>query len=224
MATLGVVLVLAGLIGLVRPAVLRLRNRKMAVAVLVAGLVITTIAGSQSEGQPPATTPPAPQQAEGEPEQAPPEQEPEQQAEQGEAQDQGQEEQRQEAAADLAEQVLATIGTAPNDDSTGGVGAKLEGEGHVLLGYRFFPVGISELDREIGVDLAPKLREAFEKHAELQKLTVNLYLPYQDVYGNESWELTMRFVFDRDLYQKINWANFQRQDLLKVVKDLERLK
>ena len=222
MATVGVLLVLAGIVGLIRPALLRLPGRKAALAVLVVGFIITTVAGAQGGGEQQATTPPKQEQAGGgQQAAAPPKQE---QKPGSEGQAQSQEKKQEQVAPDLAQQVLATIGTAPNDDSSGGVSAKLEGDGHVLLGYRFFPVGISELDREIGVDLAPKLREAFEKHPELQKLTVNLYLPYQDVYGNESWELAMRFVFDRELYGKINWENFTRQNLLKVVKDLERLK
>ncbi|HEY8414835.1 MAG TPA: hypothetical protein VIK99_03585 [Thermaerobacter sp.] len=202
-ATVGVLITLAGIIGLIRPGWLRLGSRKAALAVLIAGLVVVTVAGARS-----GSTEPAPGSASSSTEQPAP----------------SDSAASQRPQPDLAQQVLATIGTAKDEDDSGAVSAKLEGEGHVLLGYHFFPVGVSELDREIGVLLTPKLKTAFEKHPELQRLTVHLYLPYQDAYGNRSWELAMRFVFDRDLYGKINWDNFVRQDLLKVVKDLERLK
>lgn len=132
--------------------------------------------------------------------------------------------QAKQQAPDLAQQVLATIGTAPNDESSGAVSAKLEGKGRVLLGYRHYPLKAENIDREIGAILTSKLRRAFEKHPDLQAVTVNVYAPYQDQYGNVTWEKYVTFTFDRELYGKINWDNFVHQNLLNVVKDLQRHK
>lgn len=132
-----------------------------------------------------------------------------------------QQQEGQQQAADLAQQVLAAIGTAPNDESSGAVSAKLEGKGRVLLGYRHYPLSAENINNEIGMMLAPKLRKVFEKHSDLQAVIVNVYAPFQDQYGNVTWEKYVTFTFDRELYEKINWQNFITKNLLQVAKDVK---
>lgn len=129
--------------------------------------------------------------------------------------------QAKQQATDVAQQVLAAIGTAPDDQSSGAVSAKLEGKGRVLLGYRHYPLSAKNINNEIGIMLAPKLRKAFEQHSDLQAVTVNVYAPFQDQYGNTTWEKYVTFTFDRELYEKINWDNFPTRNLLQVAKDVE---
>ncbi|ADU50187.1 hypothetical protein Tmar_0062 [Thermaerobacter marianensis DSM 12885] len=121
------------------------------------------------------------------------------------------------ASGDLAQQVVASLGKQEGDESSGAVSAKLVGDGHIQVEYRFYPLGAVDVERELGVHLSPKLRKVFRDHADLQRLDMQVYLPYDDGYGNTTWKPAFSFAFDRNLYEKINWDNFVPQNLLDVV-------
>jgi len=124
------------------------------------------------------------------------------------------------ASGDLAQQVVASLGKQEGDESSGAVSAKLVEDGHVRVVYRFYPLGAFGLKKELGVHLTPKLRDLFRDNPDLDRLDVEVQLPYDDDYGNITWEKAMSFTFDRQLFEKINWDNFTPQNLLRVVKDL----
>ncbi len=77
-----------------------------------------------------------------------------------------------------------------------------------VIDYRYYPVGISSLKKEICIHFTPKIKELYEANKNLDKIMFSIYLPYRDTYGNETWKATARFTMTRKIYSKINWDNF----------------
>lgn len=69
MATIGALTFIAGVLGLIKPSLLRMPNRKIAAVVLVIGFVITAAAGANSSNQQATNPQPAQQPAQQQPQQ-----------------------------------------------------------------------------------------------------------------------------------------------------------
>lgn len=90
----------------------------------------------------------------------------------------------------------------------------------LFVDYRFYPVGISSIRKELGIQLASKIRKLYENESQIDTVIFNVYLPYQDKYGNEFWKPTAGFTMTRSIFDKINWNNFLTSNLLDIAEDV----
>lgn len=86
--------------------------------------------------------------------------------------------------------------------------------------YDFFPLGLFKYEEELGVKLMPKIEKLYKKHAEIESASILIRGPFQDKYGNITWEPVVSFEFTRDIFNRINWDRFLEKDLLKVAKNV----
>jgi len=69
--------------------------------------------------------------------------------------------------------------------------------------------------------LASKIKEVYKKHIEIDNIIIQIASPFKDKYGNITWRQTGSFEFSRGLNNRINWSNFNSQDLLKVTEKVK---
>ena len=89
------------------------------------------------------------------------------------------------------------------------------------IDYRFFPLGLFlKYEGELGVKLAPNIKKLYKTDDQIMNLSIDVISPFQDKYGNMTWELVVSFEFTRDIFNRINWSRFLESDLLKVAENV----
>jgi hypothetical protein len=86
--------------------------------------------------------------------------------------------------------------------------------------YDLFPLGLFKYEDELGMKLMPKIKKLYQKHAEIENVIILIRGPFQDRYGNMTWEPVVSFEFTRDVLNQINWSRFFNKDLLKVAENV----
>lgn len=118
---------------------------------------------------------------------------------------------------------IATIFDVYKGGSNSGVTGYEYKENTLNIAYNLYPIGISEIDDEIGILLAKKFKKLYQKRPNIDSITFYISLPYSNAYGDIQWRLYMSFNIDRNLItNKINWDNFNSQNFLKVVYNLKK--
>lgn len=90
-----------------------------------------------------------------------------------------------------------------------------------IIHYNFYPRGKSEYEKELGLELASKLKKLFEKDERIGNVFVTIFGLFTDTYGNTGWKPVLYFEFDRETFNSISWNRLIKQDLLEVVKNLK---
>ncbi|MCK9327260.1 MAG: hypothetical protein M0P69_17340 [Bacteroidales bacterium] len=85
--------------------------------------------------------------------------------------------------------------------------------------YQYYPLG-KDLKREIGVNMASKIKKLYETVPEIDETVFTIQLPYQDKYGNTTWKKSIQFTFTRDIYEKVNWDDFTDNRLLDIAENI----
>jgi len=116
---------------------------------------------------------------------------------------------------------ISTIFGVYKDGKGSGVVGYEYKDGILNISYYMYPIGISEIDSEIGMNLAEKFRKLYAKRDNIDAISFYISLPYQNAYGNVQWRLYASFDINRELINKINWDNFYPQDFIKVVHNLK---
>lgn len=93
-----------------------------------------------------------------------------------------------------------------------------EETGALTIAYKHTPWDeTSVYQDELGFAVGDKLRRTFEKLDEVRSITVIGYAPLlTDNLGNYEWVPRVRFVLTREMYEKINWDNFDPSNLFDV--------
>ncbi len=104
------------------------------------------------------------------------------------------------------------------DDSDGIVEVAFS-EAKMNMVYQYYPLG-KDLKKEIGVNMASKIKKLYKTVPEVDEAVFIVQLPYEDKYGNTTWKKSIRFSFTRNLYEKINWKDFLNSRLLDVVENI----
>lgn len=117
-------------------------------------------------------------------------------------------------------QIKTVLGTPKGDSDSGVVGLQYLPP-NVTVDYHLYPSGLTSYPEEIGIELAPKVKQLFTKDASIEKLTFNVIFPYQDRYGNITWRPYCSFSITKQTYNRINWDNFASQDLLSVAEGVQ---
>lgn len=130
------------------------------------------------------------------------------------------EEMAKKETAKVKDSIKKIFGVAKKPDDSGIVRIYYT-ETHCSIDYRFFPLGLFfKYEGELGVKLAPKIKKLYKTDAQIMTLSVDVISPFQDKYGNMTWELVVSFEFPRYIFNRINWSRFLDNNLLKVAENV----
>ncbi len=115
------------------------------------------------------------------------------------------------------------FGTPQKADDSGLVKFQMSSDTDAIIEYRLFPVGISNVKKEIGILLTPKIKSLYDQ-VQLNEVTFIVYCPYQDNYGNITWKPNVSFTTTREIFEKINLDNFEKDKLFLVAKEVEHFR
>jgi len=90
--------------------------------------------------------------------------------------------------------------------------------------YRYYPIGIGSLSSEIASILSNRLQRLYDSSNLFDHVRLGLYLPFSDNYGNITWDHAALIVMSRATYNKINWENFDTENLWNVADEVSREK
>lgn len=65
------------------------------------------------------------------------------------------------------------------------------------------------------------IKTIYSKNNQINQISVYTYLLSPDLYGNTGKEPCYSFDFDRNLYQRINWANFQSNNIKRITSNFK---
>lgn len=63
------------------------------------------------------------------------------------------------------------------------------------------------------------IKNLYDLNNKMDQIHIISYLLTTDLYGNEIKSFCYSFNFNRQLYQKINWKNFQSNNIVKIAPD-----
>lgn len=87
-----------------------------------------------------------------------------------------------------------------------------------LISYHFYLEELSEFDREIGIELAPKIKEFYKKVKEADRVAFRIYVPRMAEFP---WKPYVFFVVTRKLIEETDWTELLDAGLLEVVMDVK---
>lgn len=108
----------------------------------------------------------------------------------------------------------------PKGTESSGVAKIIYSESDSAIHYNFYPVGLFKYEDELGVELASKIRRLYEVGGKFNSIVFLIRGLFQDKYGKSQWLPILSLEFTRPIYNRINWDNFIKQDLLKVAKNV----
>jgi hypothetical protein len=100
------------------------------------------------------------------------------------------------------------------EDTTSGVIDVGQTDNGILISYHFYVEDLSDFEREIGLDLAPKIKEFYKKIEEADKVDFTIYVPQMD---ESLWRPYVSFEVTRKLIDETDWTRFLDTELLEVV-------
>lgn len=125
------------------------------------------------------------------------------------------------APPDPAKRAQAVFGVAKGNRDSGLVQVTIA-ENEAVLHYRFFPAGLAEFEKELGVDLAPKLRRFFREVKAVRYATVLVLAPYE-AGGSIAWMPKLSFQIAGSSLAEAG-ADFQDSMLLSLAYGIERFR
>ncbi len=90
--------------------------------------------------------------------------------------------------------------------------------------YNLYPLKGSNYNAELGIKLTQKIKKMYSDKIDVDKIQFTCNGPVEDKYGNITWKPIISFQVNRDIFEKINWDNFQDSNLINVVNDVKQLK
>jgi len=92
-----------------------------------------------------------------------------------------------------------------------------------LLRYRVYPAHINSVERAIGFQVAPKLRELYATEPSFQTLHWEILLPYENENDQLIWKDAVKFSTDRRLLDTIKNKHYDDGIFLKSVEDFVQM-
>jgi len=112
---------------------------------------------------------------------------------------------------DIAIEVLGT----PSDNEDSGIISADYISSTLMVEYHFYPLGLFALEEEASNKLAPMFKKVFE-YSTANEIKVKALCPFEDKYGNTSWEHVLSLDITRSSFQKINWDNMADTEFYKA--------
>jgi hypothetical protein len=123
----------------------------------------------------------------------------------------------------LQSSIMQIFGTPKNSDDSG-VTKVIPGQTDCVIHYKYFPLGLFGYEKELGINLAPKIKEFYRKDNRAQNVKYMILGPFDDAYGKRKWDPVVSFEFTRGIFNRINWSNFSETNLLTVASNVTWLR
>jgi len=115
----------------------------------------------------------------------------------------------------LQSSINQIFGVPKNGEDSGAIKV-IPGQNICIIHYRYFPLGLFGFEKELGIELAPKIHEFYKTDNRAQNVKFIILGPFDDVYGKRKWDTVVSFEFTRGIYNRINWSIFSETNLLTV--------
>ena len=90
----------------------------------------------------------------------------------------------------------------PKNILDSGVASAKYSEHGSTINYNFFAFDYTDFDKELGNDLAPRIKEIYKSLNTFNRITFNIFLPFIKR-NNFWWKHVLTFDFDREIFEKI---------------------
>jgi hypothetical protein len=113
------------------------------------------------------------------------------------------------------DEIKSVLGTAKADVS--GVVDVTNGEGEVIVTYRYFDVDRDNYETDFASEMAPKIQLLYKRYKALDR--IHLQITANDPLNADVWKSFAEFTVDRKTVEEIHWTGFLARYLLdKVLK------
>jgi hypothetical protein len=129
---------------------------------------------------------------------------------------------KEETAAPAAEvvdlaAVSAVLGRA--EDQTSGLFDLDQADGELQISYHFYTDQMSEINDDIGVEMAPKIRELYRTFKTIDRIVFSVQVAHPT--SLQEWKPYCSFATTRKLIEETDWTNLLAADFFKVVLELK---
>jgi hypothetical protein len=115
-------------------------------------------------------------------------------------------------------QTLSTIlGKAEADHS--GIFDLTKGDNELWIVYHFYTPEMSDIDDDIGVEMAPKIEELYKKFKDIDRTVFVVQVSHPD--SPLEWEPYCSFVMTRKVAKETDWGNLLAAELFKICQDIQ---
>jgi len=112
--------------------------------------------------------------------------------------------------------VASVLGKAEADHS--GAFDMTIGDNELWIVYHFYTPEIQDIDDDIGVDMAPKIKELYKTFKTLDRVVFVVHVSHPD--SIPEWKPYCAFVMTRKVIKETNWTDLLDRDFFKVVQEL----
>lgn len=109
------------------------------------------------------------------------------------------------------------FGEARDDNS--GIYDAVSNDNELSLSYRFYTREVSDIDDDIGLELAPKIEQLYTKFRTPDRVVFGIYVSHPETPGQ--WKPYCSFVVTREIIKKSEWTTLLAKDFFKFVLDLK---
>jgi hypothetical protein len=89
----------------------------------------------------------------------------------------------------------------------------------IIISYQFYPAVTEEADKEIGYDLAPKIKQFYDKHKNVDQVAFVIHIPESGEYGQLKKHVS--FEVTREIVREMSWPEETfREEFFKAVKNV----
>lgn len=120
------------------------------------------------------------------------------------------------------EAIENSLGLYGKDRGIGVVNIK-QNQSKYIVTYNLQPTSQKNFLIDVGLIISGGMEKIYKSNNKVDYINFIINEPFKDDYGNVTWKSVLSFDVDRNLYNKINWDNFDKRYLLKVVYDIKTL-
>ena len=122
------------------------------------------------------------------------------------------------APEEISVQSLATVlGKAEAEHS--GIFDLTKGNDELWIIYHFYTPEMSDIDDDIGVEMAPKIQELYKKFKDIDRTVFVVQVSHPD--SPLEWQPYCSFVMTRKVVRETDWGNLLAAELFKICQDIQ---
>jgi hypothetical protein len=92
-------------------------------------------------------------------------------------------------------------------------------DNQILVSYRFIPKDVANIDKELGLELAPKIQQFFRRFKTIDRITFGIYIPR--VAGQPEFKPYVSFDVTRKLMNETVLLDLLASEILRVAENVK---
>ena len=104
-------------------------------------------------------------------------------------------------------------------DAESGIYDAIFSDNELFISYRFYTTEASEIDDDIGLELAPRIEKFYNTFKSPDRIVFGIYVSRPDNSGR--WDPYCSFVVTRQIIKQSEWTTLIAKEFFKFVKDLK---